>query len=543
MNSLVAFCKSNPDIDFNNVLRFESLGGYHLELGSKMPIKTVEDSMGYEKYRTKEKPIIELTKKQKQLHLPIEGEELWASTDSEKSKEFARNLSKSLETNRCVAVYGDAGHGKSFVAKQVVELHPDWRTVVINPYHHLLESVWKSDKWTSMTDYKALGLMVNDNADVERKNKTMNFGETDLLVIDEVFLIGLDNLHNLFVHIKRNPRMKVLVLGDPNQNEAVNPLGGGEKLIKPYHTFLEEAVTAICPSFVFMEYNKRNPKEQKTLDELKRMLFVLEKTPMEVFQHMVAKGVLGGVVLDWKGFTSNGIDTHIAYKNEYSVKLNKHIHTSVFKQKDEFVECDGSFFAKRSVLGYKVGDVVHPTIIENAIVTERGTIAFDEAQRLWMESGTSDPRQPTIEQLRDFLFHERGVYLLRCRLQKLLINTYVRLKSLPKKGKYVFINHDGDEVEVSKSLVTRENFRYNYCRTGHSTQGDTYRKRFCVHLYSSERLCSKRWFWTAITRSVSLKNVFVHVINGASAQGQDPTGDKFRVFAKRKLLAYGTTTL
>ena len=121
---------------------------------------------------------------------------------------------------------------------------------------------------------------------------------------------------------------------------------------------------------------------------------------------------------------------------------------------------------------------------------------------------------------------------------KMLIYTCVRLSVLPKKknDKYVFTNHDGEDVEVNQSIVNHQNFRYTYSRTGHSCQGQTIQKRLCIHLYESEFLCSKRWFWTAITRSTNLKNVYIQIV-----QNTDPTSKDFHWFASRKLELYKMT--
>jgi len=54
-----------------------------------------------------------------------------------------------------------------------------------------------------------------------------------------------------------------------------------------------------------------------------------------------------------------------------------------------------------------------------------------------------------------------------------------------------------------------------------------------VHL---EYLCNKRWFWTAITRSVSLRNVYIHLVKDT-----DPTTKDFHWFASRKLKSYKQT--
>ena len=72
-----------------------------------------------------------------------------------------------------------------------------------------------------MTDYRALGVKVEEGEAVKNKC-TMPFHNCDLLIIDEVFLISMDNLTSLSIYIKRNPNMKVLILGDPFQNESVN---------------------------------------------------------------------------------------------------------------------------------------------------------------------------------------------------------------------------------------------------------------------------------------------------------------------------------
>ena len=63
-------------------------------------------------------------------------------------------------------------------------------------------------------DYRALGVKVEEGEAVKNKC-TMPFHKCDLLIIDEVFLISMDNLTSLSIYIKRNPNMKVLILGDP----------------------------------------------------------------------------------------------------------------------------------------------------------------------------------------------------------------------------------------------------------------------------------------------------------------------------------------
>ena len=91
--------------------------------------------------------------------------------------------------------------------------------------------------------------------------------------------------------------------------------------MKPYFEFLAEAVRVICPKYITMEYNKRNPSDALKLSKIKHQLFTEKKTTMEVFQYLKEHDIIGGVINHKETFKTSGIDTHITYKNNYSIDL------------------------------------------------------------------------------------------------------------------------------------------------------------------------------------------------------------------------------
>ena len=130
---LIDFVNKHDDLYLENNLTFESLGGFHLELHTKPPQKTLWQEIQSERYRTEGNPkriarmndmyplrqekciyteqkenVKRLENIQKQLQsqefLPLKGEELWNSKNEDERNSFARNLSDSLGTHRCIAV-------------------------------------------------------------------------------------------------------------------------------------------------------------------------------------------------------------------------------------------------------------------------------------------------------------------------------------------------------------------------------------------------------------------------------------------------------
>jgi len=516
---LIDFAKANSDISVSKPpLQFDYLGKHHLEFGSTPPRRDIDDCIRLEIYRDKQKVEHKqnATKRVAQCER-VPGEDQWNCTDAVRKNAFTENLNLQLNEKRLLTLLGDAGAGKSYYAREIIKLNPNWRYLVICPYGHLILDTWKG--FEAMTDCKALGLVV-EGGEVNQKRATPKyFNELDLLIIDEAYLISLDNLFRLYTHIRRNPDLRVLILGDPLQNEAINKLAFGETMLKPYSAVIQQALTKIAPQFVRLEINKRMFHDHHRLNRIKLDLFRTKAplSPAEVVRYLSEEKLIGGLIGNFDDIKAKNIDQHVAYSNKYSVSLNSEIHTKLYKQKDQYELWDGSYFVKRPFLSYNIGEVIRPEIVGDRIVVGDcgdSSISYCDALQIWtahMEKFT----QPTIKQLLDFLCQERGIYILRKHHDQLIINTRIRLVWKPnrnKKDKYTFLNHEDKRVPVLQSFVDKSSVRYPYCRTGHSTQGSTIPNRYVIHMYESQQLCSRNWFWTCLTRAQNLKNIYVRIL-------------------------------
>jgi hypothetical protein len=390
-----------------------------------------------------------------------------------------------------------------------------------------------------MTDCKALGMTVDKSGEVSQTTKHKILNDIDLLIIDEAYLICLDHLYRLYTYIKRNKNLKVLILGDPLQNEAICRLSFGEVMLKPYSEVIEEGITKISPYCVRLEINKRMYKDRQHLSRIKKDLF-RKKSPLtttQIVKYLVDEKIIGGKIHSEKDIRDLNIDKHLAYSNDYSIKLNRSINRFQYNQQNGYDICDGSYFVKRAFLHYPIGAIVNPILDGTTIVVGDKSLSYDDALKIWNKHGEKHTN-PTIKQLLDFLCQERGVYILRKHHKHLVINSPIKLIRKPesKKDKYTFLNHLNKEIHVLQSFVDQSSIRYPYCRTGHSTQGSTIINRYMIHMYESEKLCSPNWFWTCLTRATSLQNVYIHILP------QEITSDKtYRTIAEAKLSTYKQT--
>ena len=55
----------------------------------------------------------------------------------------------------------------------------------------------------------------------------------------------------------------------------------------------------------------------------------------------------------------------------------------------------------------------------------------------------------------------------------------------------------------------RNNFIFNYCGTAHSFQGSSIDERITIFDHN-HHFCTRKWVWTAITRSTELKHVYFY---------------------------------
>ena len=536
---LIQFANANSDISISKPpLQFDSLGKYHLEFGSTPPSRDINACIRLEAYRDKQMDHKQNTMKKMPECVTVPGEDLWNCTDARKNT-FAINLNQMLEKERVLTLLGDAGSGKSYYAREIIKMNPNWRYLVICPYGHLLVDTWKA--YEAITDCKALGLVI-EGGEVNQKKSPINFDEIDFLIIDEAYLISLDNLFRLYTHIRRNSNMRVLILGDVLQNEAINKLAYGDTMLIPYSSVIQQALTKIAPHFVNLEINKRMFQDHHRLNRIKQDLFNPKAplSPAEVVRYLAEEKLIGGLISSFDDIKAKNIDHHLAYSNKYSVALNSDIHKELFKQREEFDLWDGTFFVKRNFLSYKIGDIITPKIVGDRIVvgdSGDSSISYSDALKIWKEYGEM-LTHPLIEQLLEFFCQERGIYILRKHHDQLIINTHIKLVWKPKNknDKYTFLNHEGKRVSVVQSFVDKCSVRYPYCRTGHSTQGSTIPNRYVIHMYESQNLCSKNWFWTCVTRAQNLKNIYVRILPKL-----ETTEAQYKANAEHKLQHYVQT--
>jgi hypothetical protein len=157
-------------------------------------------------------------------------------------------------------------------------------------------------------------------------------------------------------------------------------------------------------------------------------------------------------------------------------------------------------------------------------------MAFED---VLIELGLSQNDVPRLELLCQRLFQEIGVYLVRCYAKGLVRNTFIRLMEAKKKYKALPIDADPNEKSVEIPKIDNDNFRLPYCRTGHSTQGITLNRSYCIH-NAFCRYISPNWLWTAITRATKLSNVFIYVGN----KQKEMAKLDFAGFVSRKLNSY-----
>jgi len=107
-----------------------------------------------------------------------------------------------------------------------------------------------------------------------------------------------------------------------------------------------------------------------------------------------------------------------------------------------------------------------------------------------------------------------GEYVMRSFNIGLTRNTSLRLTELPteqNKNVFKFRQSDAEKIagiSVKEERVTFDTFRLPYSITGHSSQGDTIYEKYAIHDIGAFCMSAK-WFWTAITRSVNLSNIYV----------------------------------
>ena len=533
---------------------FSTLGRYHVEMG-KMPGRWWDASS----------PMPPVANFNWELILPppvttvlhIDGEELWSSEVEEERNRFVLGLVAALDEHGKFFLEGDAGYGKSTYVKLVIKRLglADTEYAILCPYGSLVGKVWKG--FRAMTDCKAFGQSVADDGGLEIKKleqtkKSFDFSSLKLLVVDESYLVQLENIYRIKRIMKQHPSLKVIFLGCMYQNECIVKQKPNVVHCSPISETLEKVFSAMFPLRVVLRVNKRSPGDQEAYEEIKRWLFAEHLSPREVAERLLERKWIGGVVGSKKELIAMGISSHIHYFNEEAIELNESVHRRIYKQpyKHELAT-EGIYFLKRYMMmgsgrTYPIGTRIR--LLQTAAVGDTAAVVGGEPpskaefeQVAILDANTNAVLgEDTIANGDKADLRRIGEYVLRVHNTGLTINCSVYLSEMPTKENkwcYRFGAEDvkaGEGVTVREERVRFDSFRLPYCATGHSTQGCDIDGRYCIHDIGAAHM-SPKWFWTALTRGRNLKNIYIYL---AQEQSETMVEARSLAVATKKLRLY-----
>ena len=479
--------------------------------------------------------------------IPIEGEELYKSPIEEERNRFVCGLQAALDEHGKFFLEGAAGTGKSSYVKALIKRNPTVRYVILSPYGSLIEKVWKG--YNCMTDAKAFGQIVDSNGGLEQQKKGIDFGDLGLLVVDEAYLVQLDNVFKIKRLMNKYPALKVIFLGCEFQNDCVVIAKANSVDCQPIAETLKEVFARMFPYRVVLRINKRSPEDQEAYEAIHRMLFEEHRTPKELMAYLISKNWIGGVIRDEDSIIKSRITTHISPFNRMAIRLNKLVHCGIYRQPYKFEVADGTYFLRRDTTMksgklYRTGERCRIRAIDAAgfhltFEQEEETVSCHTIQRMIAANRYRDT------DMKGFLIQPIGEYVLRAYNKGLIRNTSVFLTVMPtKQTKDCYKFRQSAEaiaaeevkavVSIKKDRVDFKTFRLPYARTGHSCQGDTIYEKYCIHDIGA--FCvSAKWIWTALTRAVSLKNVYIYM---SSEEQSEPSMKNFDDLAARRLKCY-----
>jgi len=281
------------------------------------------------------------------------------------------------------------------------------------------------------------------------------------------------------------------------------------------------------------------------MEEIKRMTFEEHLSPKEVIEKLDAKKLIGGIIRSEQQLIDMSITTHIPYLNRESMRLNKMVHCGIYKQPYKFeLFTDGIYFLKRPmVLGsgrkYPIGTRVRFAAVGEPAAAAK--VGFEQVAILNKDTNAV-VGEDTIANGDKGDLQRVGVYVMRTYIPDLVRNCPVYLTELPtnENGKiYRFVQTADDAkagkgVTVKKEKVDFKSFRLPYAATGHSCQGVTIEGRYCIHDIGVAHM-SPNWFWSAMTRGVSLKNIYIYL---GQEQSEAMLEKRSLEVAERKLARY-----
>ena len=311
--------------------------------------------------------------------------------------------------------------------------------------------------------------------------------------------------------MKQYPSLRVIFIGCPYQNDSIVKIKPNTVYYEPIATTLERVFSIMFPYRVVLRINKRSPQDQHKLEVIFHMLFIDKISPKAVTEFIVAQGWIGGVLKNNKDILENGIAMHISYFNRIAIRLNTLVHCDMFDQPYKMELSDGTLFFRNDTVGvsgrmYRRGvrcmmrcvapevedDRIHITIMN----TETGLALCDDIV----------PKDTQLQPIGEYVMRSFNIGLTR--------NTSLRLTELPtEQNKSVFKFRQSDaakiaDITVKEDRVSFDTFRLPYSITGHSSQGDTIYEKYAIHDIGAFCMSAK-WFWTSITRSINLSNIYV----------------------------------
>ena len=478
--------------------------------------------------------------------LDIEGEADWK--DTAKYEVYKDEVVDAINLYKHVFIQGHAGCGKSYLAMEYLRRNfKDKRHLILCYCGSLLDDVWKTIEidgekleLNGKTVDKALGQVYNNEGKMDTKGFGQDFMELDIVIIDEAYMIGFDNLFKLQERISANPDLIVIYLGCPYQNTLIVSHGSAMKMVKSISERQEEIFARLAPHRIVLTLNKRSPEDQPKLEALFDMLFVKNKKCSEVIDYAIKKKWVGEMKT-MGAVAYESVDQHICYFASKPLKISKYVHQEMYGQCSPNHEMwTGEFFLKHNIFTRPIGTRCK---LRFCIRKDERCLAVEFPNQTLVltlancRKATTLPveRIPTLEAFRAEIFKEVGVYLLRGHVSGLLRNSLIKLvKADTTKRDFRLLPYSKTEKDFAPVKVTTMSFdiyRHSYTRTGHTTQGLTYHRPYCIH-DAFCRYMSKNWLWTALTRGTTLKNV--HIYTG----DRHEQGISIKKFVESRLKSY-----
>lgn len=368
----------------------------------------------------------------------IDNEKYWKSDPTL----YENEAFEKLDSNKHNLIQGSqAGTGKTYLSTSYLKhrsLVDDAKYIAIAPSNkRVIELRSTLGEENAMTLHQLLQLRL-DGEDVVSSTMTKKslLPHIDILFIDEIYAFDVKSLSFIKTKIMdKFPNMRVIAAGDAVQSRV------SDVNVENVDDYYRTVVNSIFTTGISLSINKRmdNPEEQQKIEEIKKAIFDGEKSIPHVqtfdkmedlyTRHFTREGVFSGKVVTYHLDTGDVVGKMV--HNEF-MKRNKKTH---------FDKVNGMYLYKGQELINRDHRVVHgKTLYVNYsyIVEEVETSLIEKRGK--DRNGKSG--RGNIEWVESLVVH------MRC----------------PVSNEKFFI--------PAKSI---ESFRYNYCVTIHSSQGDTYK--------------------------------------------------------------------